>query len=125
MKVYRTDKGGIGIWKLAGVVDRDDARVLLRTLRETDDSARGCFIIDFENVQHVDYRVFGLLEEGCPEGACVLLSGLSDYLLDIFAFVTRKHVLAVYPDWKKALRHFIVERGKLAHSLAAGAAGGK
>ncbi len=125
MKVYRSDKGGIGIWKLAGVVERDDALVLLRTLREAGSGSRGCFIIDFENVRHVDYRAFSALEEGCPDGTCVLLSGLSDYVLDIFAFVSRRNIFDVFPDWRKALRYLSVERGKLGPSLAAHAAGGK
>jgi anti-anti-sigma regulatory factor len=119
MRVYRSDKGGIGIWKLAGVVDRDDALVLLRTLQETETCRRGCFILDFENVVHVDFRAFGVLEDGCPDGACVLLCGLSDYILDIFAFVSRRRIFDVFPDWKKALRYIAAERGKLGPSPAA------
>jgi hypothetical protein len=122
MKIYRTDKGGIGLWKLSGVVDRNDAFLLLHSLRESEESGRGCFIIDFENVKHVDYRAFNVLEDGFPEGARVLLSGLSDYILDIFAFVTKRNVISVYPDWKKALRYLVVQRGKLGSALAAGSA---
>lgn len=125
MRVHRSDKGGIGIWKLSGVVDRDDALVLLRALRESEECRRGCFILDFENVKHVDYRAFGVLEEGCPDGACVALCGLSDYILDIFAFVSRRRSFDVFPDWKRALRYIAVERGKLGPSTAALAAGGK
>jgi len=125
MKIYRSDKGGIGLWKLSGVVGKDDALMLLSTLKESKESNRGCFILDFENVRHVDYRAFNVLEDGYPDGARVLLSGLSDYVLDIFAFVTKRNVISVYPDWKKALRHLVVERGKLGHSFAAGSAAGK
>ncbi len=125
MRVYRSDRGGIGIWKLAGVVDRDDALVLLRALEESGERCRGCFILDFENVKHVDYRAFGMLEDGCPDGAHVLLCGLSDYILDIFAFVSRRNIFDVFPDWKRALRYVAVERGKLGPSLAAISAGGK
>jgi anti-anti-sigma regulatory factor len=125
MKIYRTDKGGIGLWKLSGVVDKDDALLLLHSLTESEESNRGCFILDFENVTHVDYRAFNVLEDGYPEGARVLLSGLSDYILDIFAFVTKRDVISVYPDWKKALRYLVVERGKLGHALAAGSAASK
>lgn len=125
MRIHRTDKGGIDVWKLSGVVDRDDALVLLRTLTESREASRGCYIIDFSNVRHVDYRAFGILEEGYPEGARVLLSGLSDYVLGIFAFVATRRRFDVYPDWRKALRHLVVERGKLAFPLAAGAHGGK
>jgi hypothetical protein len=125
MRIYRTDKGGIGIWKLSGVVDRDDALMLLHSLTESKESNHGCFILDFENVKHVDYRAFNVLEDGYPEGARVLLSGFSDYVLDIFAFVTKRNIFSVYPDWKKALRYLVVERGKLGPALAAGSASGK
>jgi len=123
MKVYRSDKGGIGLWKLSGVVERDDAVMLLSSLKEAKDSNRGCFILDFENVKHVDYRAFNILEDGYPEGARVLLSGLSDYILDIFAFVTKGNVIPVYPDWRKAFRYLVVERGKLGTAIPAGSAG--
>ena len=120
MKVYRSDKGGIGVWRLAGVVGRDDAVALLGSLKDLRESNRGCFILDFEKVEHVDYRAFNVLEDGYPEGARVLLSGLSDYVLDIFAFVTKRNVLPVYPDWRKALRFLVVERGKLGTPIGVG-----
>jgi len=123
MKIYRSDRGGIGIWKLSGVVGRDDATFLVRSLGESKGSSGGCIIIDFEKVEHVDYRAFSVLENGYPEGANVLLSGLSDYVLGIFAFVTKTRAVPVYPDWKKALRYLTVERGKLGLPMAAGTAG--
>ena len=123
MKIYRSDKGGIGLWKLSGVVGRDDAVMLLDSLKGFKGSDRGCFIIDFENVKHVDYRAFNVLEEGCPSEACVLLSGFSDYVLDIFAFVTKKDALPVYADWKKALRFLVADRGKLGRAMPAGSTG--
>jgi len=123
VKIYRSDKGGIGLWKLSGVVNRDDAVMLLDSLRDSRGSERGCFIIDFENVKHIDYRAFTVLENGCPQGACVLLSGLSDYILDIFAFVTKRECLPVYADWKKALRFLVADRGKLGSTASAGLTG--
>ncbi len=123
MKIYRTDKGGIGIWKLSGVVGRDDAELLVNSLYDSKGSNRSCVILDFENVKHVDYRAFNVLEDGYPEGGKVLLSGLSDYVLGIFAFVTKRNVIAVYPDWKKAFRYLTVERGKLGSPVAAGSPG--
>ena len=117
MKIYRSDKGGIGLWRLSGVVGRDDAVMLLSSLRELSESNRGCYILDFENVKHVDYRAFNVLEDGYPEGERVLLSGLSDYVLGIFAFVTRRNVIPVYPDWRRALRYLVVERGKLGNPI--------
>jgi hypothetical protein len=123
MKIYRSDKGGIGLWKLSGTVGRDDAVTLLSSLKDSQDSNRGCYILDFEKVNHVDYRAFNILEEGYPAGARVIMSGFSDYVLDIFAFVTRGNVIPVFPDWRKALRHFVVERGKLGTPIAAGSTG--
>jgi hypothetical protein len=123
MKIYRSDKGGIGLWRLSGVVGRDDAVMLLSSLRELSESNRGCYILDFENVKHVDYRAFNVLEDGYPEGERVLLSGLSDYVLGIFAFVTRRNVIPVYPDWRRALRYLVVERGKLGNPIPAASAG--
>lgn len=113
MKVYRTDRGGIEVLRLSGIVGKDDAGLLLNSLRGSEECARGCFVLDFENVEHVDYRIFRLLEDLCSEGAKVFLSGLSDYLLDILAFVSCDRCLPVYPDWKKALHHIVAERGKL------------
>jgi hypothetical protein len=123
MKVYRSDKGGIGLWKLSGVVGRDDAVMLLSSLRESADSNRGCFILDFENVKHVDFRAFNVLEDGYPEGERVLMSGFSDYVLGIYAFVTKGNVIPVYPDWRRALRYLVVERGKLGKPVPAASAG--
>jgi hypothetical protein len=123
MKIYRSDRGGIGLWKLSGVVGLDDAVMLLGSLKDSREENRGCFILDFEKVKHVDYRAFNILEDGCPAGSRVIMSGLSDYVLDIFAFVTRGNVIPVFPDWRKALRHFIVERGKLGFPVSAGSTG--
>jgi len=123
MKIYQSDKGGIGLWKLSGVVEREDAEMLLSSLKGTKDSNRGCFILDFENVEHVDFRAFNVLEDGYPEGERVLVSGLSDYVLGIFAFVTKRNVIPVYPDWRKALRYLVVERGKLGTPTPAAPAG--
>lgn len=123
MKIYRSDKRGIGLWKLSGTVGRDDAVLLLSSLKDSQESNRGCFILDFEKVKHVDYRAFNVLEDGYPEGARVIMSGLSDYVLDIFAFVTKGDVIPIYPDWRKALRYLVVERGKLGAPIPAGSPG--
>jgi len=123
MKIYRSEKGGIELWKLSGTVGRDDAVMLLGSLKDSRESNRGCFILDFEKVNHVDYRAFNVLEDGYPAGARMIMSGLSDYVLDIFAFVTRGDVIPVYPDWRKALRYLAVERGKLGLTIPAGSTG--
>jgi hypothetical protein len=110
MKAYHTDKEGIGIWRLSGVVSPADALTLLRSLGSREN---GCFIIDFEKVEHINYAVFEILEKGAPKGAKLLYSGLSDYVLDIFAFVRRSDSIPVYPDLEKALNYLVVERGKI------------
>ena len=120
MRIYRSDKNGIGIWRLAGVVGADDAKGIVLSLRASTERGSGCFILDFAAVKHVDYRAFGILEEGFPEGANVLLSGLSDYILDILAFVMGRRPLAIFPDWRRAMRYLTVERGKLGSPLPAG-----
>ena len=97
--------------------------MLLSSLKDSRESNRGCFILDFEKVNHVDYRAFNILEDGYPAGARVIMSGLSDYVLAIFAFVTKGDVIPIYPDWRKALRYLVVERGKLGRPIPAGSAG--
>jgi hypothetical protein len=125
MKIYRTDKFGIDVWKLSGVIKRDDTRRLARTLAESDLSGGGCMIIDFENVDHIDYRALQLLESWLPGGSEIVLSGLNDYLLDILAFIKKRNVPPIYPDWRKALHHLMTERGKVRSTAAAAAAGNK
>ncbi len=110
MKAYHTDKEGIGIWRLSGVVSPADALTLIRSLGGGEN---GCFIIDFEKVDHINYTAFEILENGAPKGAKVLYSGLSDYVLDIFAFVRRSDTIRVYPDLQKALNYLVAERGKI------------
>ncbi len=110
MKAYHTDKEGIGIWRLSGVVSPADALTLIRSLGGGEN---GCFIIDFEKVDHINYTAFEILENGAPKGAEVLYSGLSDYVLDIFAFVRRSDTIRVYPDLQKALNYLVAERGKI------------
>ena len=110
MKAYHTDKEGIGIWRLSGVVSPADALTLLRSLGGGEN---GCFIIDFENVDHINYTAFEILESGAPKGSKLLFSGLSDYVLDILAFVRRSDTIPVYADLEKAIEYLVVERGKI------------
>ena len=123
MRLYRIDKGGIDIWRLSGVVGPGDARVLVRNLKESGRFYRGCHVLDFENVVHVDYRAFGILEHLIPDTAKVVISGLSDYLLDIFALVREGDCIPVYPDWRRALDFLLIEYGKLTAPAGAGAIG--
>ncbi len=125
MKIYRTDKFGVDVWRLSGVIEMDDTRKLARTLIESNFQGRGCMILDFENVVHIDYRALQLIESWLPSGAEIFLSGLNDYLLDIFAFIKKRNVPPIYPDWRKALHYLMTERGKMRTSSAAIAAGNK
>lgn len=125
MKIYRTDRHGVDVWRLSGVIGIDDTRKLARTLLESDLLSRGCMILDFENVDHIDYRALQLLESWLPSGAGVFLSGLNDYLLDIFAFIKRRNLPPIYPNWKKALHYLMTERGKVCTPPSASAAGKK
>lgn len=122
MRVYRSEKDGIVIWKLQGAVGYDDACMLLRTLQDSVAVERGCFILDFELVEHIDYRSFRVLEDRFPRNALMCISGLNDYILDIFAFVRKRYDLRVFPDWRSAFRYLMTERGKIFTPAAAGSA---
>lgn len=113
MRIYRTDREGIAVFRISGIVERKDAAMLLQFLGHSPGSSKGSFILDFQGVEHVDYHVFEMFEEWFSGGSGVLLSGLSDYILDIFAFVNKKNVIPIFSDWRKALHFLIVERGKM------------
>ena len=119
MRAYLTDRDGVGIMRLHGVVGAEDAHRLMGSIRVR---GGGCFILDFEHVEHVDYKAFHLLAAS-PRGIQLLISGLSDYLIDIFAFAGRRRALPVYPNWRNAFRYLMAERGKLVAPAPTGAAG--
>jgi hypothetical protein len=116
MKIYRRSRDGIGIWRLSGIVDRDDAYTLMHSLRESGALSTGCFILDFEDVDHIDYRVVELIESWFPAGSEVLFSGLNDYVLNIFAFAGSRADMPIFADWRTALQYLLTERGKLSHA---------
>ncbi len=117
MKLYRTEKHGVSLWKLSGVVGREDLFFFTQYLKDTCSNGKGCLIIDFENVMHVDYKTFRIIEDFSPASACILLSGLSDYLLDIYAFASPGRTNPVYSNWREALSYLIIEKGKLRYSV--------
>ncbi len=123
MRVHRTDMEGIGILRISGIVGRDDALKLLRFLGIAPGSRCGCFILDFTGVEHVDYHVFELFESWFSGDPNIVLSGMSDYLLDIYAFIKKKEAVTIFSDWRKAFQYLTVEMGKLGVPAAAGAAG--
>lgn len=123
MKVHRTEKDGIGIWRLSGLLGFDDAVWLVGSLKDRGGPGRGCFILDFEKVEHADYRAFRVLEEASPWCSTLLLCGLNDYVLGIFAFASGGHAIRVFRDWREAYRYLVVERGKLHYAVPLGAVG--
>jgi hypothetical protein len=125
MKIYRSERDGVTVWRLSGVVEREDAKKLVRAMKGRAKRLRGCHVLDFTDVGHVDYHAFRVLEDSIRADKDVLLSGLSDYVLDIFAFSRRKRHLAVFSDWRKALQHIKLDRGKMISLPAHGFAGFK
>ena len=123
MRIYRTDVEGIAVFRITGNVREDEAFMLLQFIGRESGAFRGSFILDFQGVDHVDYHVFELFEKWFSERSGVVLSGLSDYLLDIFAFVHRKNVIPIFPDWRKALFFLMTERGKVGSPGAVAIAG--
>ena len=113
MKIYRSKKDGVTVWRLSGVVERADAAGLVRAMKGAEGRLRGCHVLDLTDVVHVDYHAFRVLEERIPPGTGIVLSGLNDYVLDIFAFAQRKRHLAVYDNWREALQHIRFDRGKI------------
>ncbi len=124
MRIYRTEREGVAVFRISGVVRREDALMLLQSLGHSPGSVSGSFILDFQGVEHVDYHVFVLFEEWFAGASGVVMSGLSDYILDIFAFVQRRNVIPIYPDWRKALHYLIGERAKLGDPVPVGMAAG-
>lgn len=113
MRIYRSERDGVAVWRLSGAVERAGAVRIVRMMKGRGKRLRGCHVLDFTGVVHVDYRAFRALEDCIPADAEVLLSGLNDYVLDIFAFACRKRHLTVYADWKVALQHIRLDRGKM------------
>ncbi len=111
MRIYRTDREGIEVLRLSGVIEGSDAEMLVSHLGSA--SEGGCCILDFKGVRHADYRVLEALEGLAGRSPGVIFSGFSDYLLSIFAFVSRTKMAPVFSDWRKAFRYLKVERGKL------------
>ncbi len=118
MRIYRTDTEGIAVFRITGNVREDEAFMLLQFIGRESGEFRGSVILDFQGVDHVDYHVFELFEKWFSGRSGVVLSGLSDYLLDIFAFVHRKNVIPIFPDWRKALYFLMTERGKVGSPAA-------
>lgn len=125
MKIYRSKKDGVTVWRLSGVVENADAAGLVRAMKGSGKRLRGCHVLDFADVAHVDYHAFRTLETRIPADAGIVLSGLSDYVLDILAFSQRNRHLAIYSDWREALQHIRFDRGKILSSASHNFAGFK
>ena len=114
MRVYRTDRDGIEVLRISGVIDSSDAEMLISHIGSAPAASGGCCILDFAGVRHADYRLFQSLEQLIGKSPGVIFSGFNDYLLSIFAFVSRTKMTPVFSDWRKAFRYLKAERGKLA-----------
>jgi hypothetical protein len=113
MRVYRTDRDGIEVLRISGVIDSSDAEMLVSHIGSAPAATGGCCILDFEGVMHADYRLFQSLDRLTGTSPGVIFSGFNDYLLSIFAFVSRTKMTPVFSDWRKAFRYLKAERGKL------------
>ncbi len=111
MRVYRTDRDGIEVLRISGIIESGDAEMLVSHLASP--SNGGCCILDFAGVRHVDYTVFQTLERLIGRSPGVIFSGFNDYLLSIFAFVSNTKMTPVFSDWRTAFRYLKAERGKL------------
>jgi len=114
MKVYISERNGIAVVRLSGEVGVSDINSLLDSIGGKEEGISGCLILDFEEVAHINYRAFQLLEDALPANSKVILSGLNNYILDIFSFVRKKGNIPVYSNWRKALSFLTAVRGKIA-----------
>ncbi len=113
MRVYRTERDGIEVLRISGIIDSSDADMLVSHIGSDSIASGGCCILDFEGVRHADYRVFQSLERLIGRSPGVIFSGFNDYLLSIFAFASSTKTAPVFSDWRKAFRYLKVERVKL------------
>ncbi len=117
MKVYISNKNGIAVIRLSGVVGREEIVSLIESISDSRGNISGCLVVDFEGVTHINYKAFQYLEKALPSGPRVSFSGLNDYLLDIFSFVSGNREIPIYPDWRKALSFLTAVRGKMAEPV--------
>ena len=113
MKVYRTDRDGIEVLRISGIIDSSDVEMLVSHVGSASIASGGCCILDFAGVRHADSRVFQSLERLIDRSPGVIFSGFNDYLLSIFVFVSSTKMAPVFSDWRKAFRYLKVKRGKL------------
>ena len=113
MRVYRTDRDGIEVLRISGIIDSSDVEMLVSHVGSASIASGGCCILDFAGVRHADYRVFQSLERLIGRSPGVIFSGFNDYLLSIFVFVSSTKMAPVFSDWRKAFRYLKVKRGKL------------
>jgi hypothetical protein len=113
MRIYRTNREGIEVLRISGIIERSDADVLASHIGSAPIASGGCCILDFTGVRHADYGVFRTLEKLIGKSPGVIFSGFNDYLLSIFAFVSSTKMPPVFSSWREAFRYLKVERGKL------------
>jgi hypothetical protein len=125
MRIYRTDRDGIEVLRISGVVGKEEADMIASHLFSVDKGPEKCCILDFSGVRHVESKVFKILSEISSHNAGVIFSGLSEYLLDILVFTSDTQITPVFSSWRKAFKYLMAERGKLGVYAAVGAAGNK
>ena len=125
MRVYRTERDGIEVLRISGIIDSRDAEMLVSHIGSASIASGGCCILDFTGVRHADLRLFQSLERLIGRSPGVIFSGFNDYLLSIFAFVSSTKMTPVFSDWREAFTYLKVERGKLGvYAAGQPAAGG-
>jgi len=123
MRIYRTDCDGVEVLRFSGSVGLGEARALVDRLGSSRTAADGCCVLDFSRVGHVDYRAFAVLEDLRRSNSGIILSGLNDYVLNIFALTSDPTTVPVFPTWRAALQYLAAERGKTREHAVAGEAG--
>ncbi|OQX84272.1 MAG: hypothetical protein B6D63_05005 [Candidatus Latescibacteria bacterium 4484_7] len=117
MRLYKSTKNGVTIMRLAGVVSIRDMESVLDYTRGIGGEITGYSIIDFEGVSHINYRAFQLLEGETEHRGRIIFSGLNDYILQIYSFVSRPESVQIFKDWQAALEFLSMERGKIIESV--------
>ena len=117
MKVYISNRNGIAVIRLSGVVGKEEVVSLVESISDSTGKISGCLIVDFEEVTHINFRAFQYLEKVLPSDSKVIFSGMNDYLLDIFSFVSGNREIPIYPDWRKALGFLTAVRGRMSYTV--------
>jgi hypothetical protein len=120
MRIYRSEREGIEVLRISGVVGSEDAETISSRISPSAPEGGRCCILDFAGATHADFRAFEILERIAGTNPGVIFSGFNNYLLCIFAFVGNSKMTPVFSDWRKAFRYLKAEKGKLGEYGCAG-----